>query len=149
MSRGVLELEIGKFVFRFPEDLRYSEAGIWARFEGRRVRIGLSDFAQQRNGDVTFAEPREPGTLVRAGDEVALVETIKVNFSVPSPVAGKIVEINGALEASPELVNQDPYKKGWIAVLELEENDAGRSALLTAESFLALAKSQAEGEASR
>jgi glycine cleavage system H protein len=149
VSGDILELRVDKFIFRFPEDLYYTEAGIWVRFEGRRARVGLSDFAQQRNGDVTFAEPKEPGTVVLAGDELAVVETIKVNFSVPSPVSGKLVAINGAVEASPELINQDPYDKGWLAVLELEEGDTTRSALLTAASFLALARSQAEAEASR
>jgi glycine cleavage system H protein len=149
VSGRILELRVDKFTFHFPEDLYYSEAGIWARFEGRRGRIGLSDFTQQRNGDVTFAEPKEPGTVVRAGEEAGVVETIKVNLSIPSPVAGKIVEVNGTLEASPELVNQDPYDKGWLAVVELEEGDAGRNALMTAASFLALARSQAEAEVAR
>lgn len=149
MSGRILELRVDKFIFHFPEDLYYSEAGIWARFEGRRVKIGLSDFTQQRNGDVTFAEPGEPGTVVRAGEEAGLVETIKVNLSIPSPVAGKIVEVNGALEGSPELVNQDPYDKGWLAVIELEKGEDGRDALMTAASFLALARSQAEAEVSR
>ena len=149
VSGRTLELNVGKFVFRFPGDLYYNEAGIWARFDGRRVRIGLSDFTQQRNGDVTFAEPKEPGTVVRAGEEAAVVETIKVNLSIPSPVAGKIVEVNGALEGSPELVNQDPYDKGWLAVIEPEKGEDGRDALMTAASFLALARSQAEAEVSR
>jgi glycine cleavage system H protein len=149
VSGRILELKVDKFIFHFPEDLYYSEAGIWARFEGRRVRIGLSDFTQQRNGDVTFAEPKETGAVVRAGDEVAVVETIKVNLSILSPVAGKIVEVNGALEASPELVNQDPYEKGWLAVVEPEEGDAGRNALRTAADYLTLVKAQAEAEVSR
>ncbi len=149
MSGHILELRVDKFIFRFPEDLYYSEAGVWARFEGRRARIGLSDFTQQRNGDVTFAEPREVGTVVRAGEEAAVVETIKVNLSIPSPVAGKIVEINGALEPSPELVNQDPYDKGWLAVLEIVDGEAGRNALMSAADYLALAKAQAEAEVSR
>jgi glycine cleavage system H protein len=146
VSGRILELRVDKFIFRFPEDLFYSEAGIWARFEGRRVRIGLSDFTQQRNGDVTFAEPKEPGTVVRAGEEVGVVETIKVNLSIPSPAAGKIVEVNGALGASPELVNQDPYGKGWLAVVELEAGEEGRNTVMSAASFLALAQSQTEAE---
>ncbi len=149
MSGRILELRVDKFIFHFPEDLHYSEAGIWARFEGRRVKIGLSDLTQQRNGDVTFAEPREPGTVVRAGEEAGIVETIKVNLSIPSPVAGTIVEVNEALEGSPELVNQDPYGEGWLAVVEVEKGGEGREALMTAASFLALARSQAEAEVLR
>jgi glycine cleavage system H protein len=145
----VLELAVDKFLFRFPADLYYSEAGIWVRFEGLRARIGLSDFTQQRNGDVAFAEPKEAGTGVRAGDEVAVVETIKVNLSIPSPVGGTVVEVNRDLETAPELVNQDPYGKGWLAVLEVEVDEAARGALKTAADYLALAKIQAEAEVRR
>jgi len=149
MEEKTLELAVDKFLFRFPADLYYSEAGIWAKFEGRRVRIGLSDFTQQRNGDVAFAEPKEEGTRVRAGDEIAVVETIKVNLSIPSPVGGTVVEVNRDLLTSPELVNQDPYGKGWLAVLEVENRDAAKGSLKSAEEFLALAKRQAEAEVLR
>ncbi len=145
----ILELAVDKFMFRFPADLHYSEAGIWVGFEGSRARIGLSDFTQQRNGDVAFAEPKEEGTRVRLGDEVAVVETIKVNLSIPSPVAGKVVEVNGELLTAPELVNQDPYGKGWLVVLEVEDGEAARGALKTAAGYLALAKVQAEAEVMR
>lgn len=149
MSDKTLELAVDKFLFRFPADLLYSDAGIWVRFEGPRARIGLSDFIQQRNGDVAFAEPKEEGTAVRTGDEVAIVETIKVNVSVPSPAAGKVVETNGDLLTAPELVNQDPYGKGWLAVLEVEDVTAAKAALKTATEYLALAKVQAEAEVLR
>jgi glycine cleavage system H protein len=148
-NEKVIELAVDKFLFRFPGGLRFSEAGIWARFEGKRVLIGLSDFTQQRNGDVTFVEPKETGTRVRPGDEAAVVETIKVNLSIPSPVAGKVVEVNRDLETSPELVNQDPYGRGWLAVLEVDDIDAARGALKTAADYMALAKVQAEGEVQR
>jgi glycine cleavage system H protein len=148
MSEAALELVVDKFSFRFPPDLLYSEDGLWVRFEGRHARIGLSDFAQQRSGDVTFAIPREVGAVVGIGDEAAVVETIKVNVSVLSPVAGRIIEKNPALEASPELVNLDPYGTGWLAVLEVEDAGAARRSLKTAGEYLALAKAQAETEVS-
>jgi glycine cleavage system H protein len=141
-----LELSIDKFVFRFPEDLLYSDAGIWGKFEGTRVRIGLSDFTQQRSGDMTFVEMKVEGTAVHAGDEVGVVETIKVNLSVPSPVGGTIIELNRALEESPEFVNQDPYDKGWLAVIQLADAAAARSALKTPSEYLALVRVQAEAE---
>lgn len=149
MSAEILELAVDKFLFRFPAGLRYSDAGVWVRFEGSRARIGLSDFTQQRNGDVAFAEPKAEGTPVRPGDEVAVVETIKVNLSVPSPLGGKVVETNGELSAAPELVNQDPYGKGWLAVLEADEIVAAGAGLKTAAEFLALARRQAEAEVLR
>jgi len=149
MSGTTLELAVDKFRFRFPSDLYYSEAGIWVKFEGRRARIGLSDFTQQRNGDVAFAEPKEEGTRVRFGDEVAVVETIKVNLSIPAPVGGEVVEVNGDLLSAPELVNQDPYGKGWLAVLEVEDDVTERRGLKTAAEYLALARAQAEAEVRR
>lgn len=149
MSDKILELAVDKFLFRFPADLFFNEAGVWVRFEGTRARIGLSDFTQQRNGDVAFAEPKEVGTMVKSGDEVAVVETIKVNISLPSPVAGKVVETNGDLLNSPELVNQDPYGKGWLAVLEVDDAGAASKTLKSAVEYMALAKVQAEAETLR
>ncbi len=149
MSAEILELVVDKFTFRFPADLSYRDAGIWVKFEGPRARLGLSDLTQQRNGDVAFAEPKAVGEVVAAGDEVAVVETIKVNLSVPSPVSGKVALINGDLAASPELVNQDPYGKGWLAVLDVADVAAAEVSLMTAAEFLAKAKVQAEAEVLR
>jgi len=149
MTSSVLELVVDKFRFRFPADLFYSETGVWVKFEGRRVRVGLSDFTQQRNGDVAFAEPKEPGARVPAGDEVAIIETIKVNLSIPSPITGKVVEINNDLLKAPELINQDPYGKGWLAVLEVEDEEGACRGLKTASEYLAIAKAQAEAEVRR
>ena len=145
MNRS-LELSVDKFIFRFPEDFLYSDAGVWAKFEGRRVRIGLSDFTQQRNGDVTFVEMKDEGTPVRAGDEVGVIETIKVNLSVPSPVGGTVVEVNRALEESPEFVNQDPYDKGWLVIIEVESGGAAIESLKPAAKYLELARAQADAE---
>jgi glycine cleavage system H protein len=149
MSAEILELAVDKFLFRFPSDLYYSEAGVWVGFEGQHARIGLSDYNQQRNGDVAFAEPKEVGTRVRTGEEVAIVETIKVNLSIPSPLGGKVVEVNGELLNSPELVNQAPYCKGCLSVLEVEDYEAARRGLKTAAEYLAMAKVQAEAEVLR
>ncbi len=149
MSDDAIELTVDKFTFRFPADRLYSDAGVWVRFEGNRARIGVSDLVQRKNGDVAFAEPKEEGTVVRAGDEVGVIETIKVNLSIPSPVPGTVVEVNPELLASPELVNQDPYGKGWLAVLEVEDAGAARTGLKTAEDYLVLARAEAEAEAIR
>jgi glycine cleavage system H protein len=150
MTALVLELAVDKFRFRFPADLFYSDSGVWVRFEGgRRARVGLSDFTQQRSGDVAFAEPKDPGSQVRAGEEVAIVETIKVNLSILSPISGSVVEINDELSTGPELINQDPYGKGWLAVLEVEADEVSRRDLKTALEYLAVAKAQAEAEVLR
>ncbi len=149
MGEKIMELSVDKFLFRFPSGLFYSAAGLWVSFEGRRVRIGLSDFIQQRSGDVAFAELKGAGTAVRAGEEMGLVETIKINLSLPSPVCGTIVEANPDLGSSPELINQDPYGRGWLAVMDVVDCEAARGSLKTAAEFLDLAKAQAEGEVTR
>ncbi len=114
-----LSLTVDKFTFRFPKDLSYSEAGLWIRREGNLLRLGMSDFAQQRNGDIAFANLTEPGTVLEVDDELATIETVKVNISLPSPLKGTVVEINPALAEAAELINQDPYGAGWMALIEL------------------------------
>ena len=115
------------------------------KLEGNRARLGLSDFAQQRSGDVAFANIKAVGTHLEWGDEFADIETVKVNVSFPSPVRGTIAETNPALEEA-ELINQDPYGKGWLAVVELADWEGDHPHLLDAEAYLALVKDQAEAE---
>ncbi len=141
-----LELTVDKFTFRFPKQLQYTEAGLWIRREGIRLRIGLSDFAQQRNGDIAFANLTEPGTVLEVDDELAIIETVKVNISLPSPVKGTIVEINPALAEAAELINQDPYGAGWMALIEPAEPNQPLTGVLDAHSYLNLARQQAETE---
>jgi glycine cleavage system H protein len=138
-----IRLTIDKFIFRFPKALRYSDAGIWVRREDRLLRLGLSDFIQQRSGDVAFATPAPEGTSLDAGDEIASIETVKVNLSLPSPIQGKIVEINPSLRESPEFINEDPYGVGWIAVVKPENPERDLRMLLTAEEYANLARQQA------
>lgn len=146
MSCEALELTVDKFRFSFPADLLYSDAGVWVKFEEKNARIGLSDFTQLRNGDVTFVEMKEEGTKVNAGDEIGVVETIKANLSVPSPVTGTVAAINVALETSPELVNQDPYGRGWLAVIQVADIDASRRRLKPAQDYLEDVRILAEAE---
>ena len=101
---------------------------------------------QQRSGDIAFAEVKPPGTLLAFGDEVAVIETIKVNLSLGSPVSGKIVEINPEMETAPEAINQDPYGKGWIAVLEAHDWEADQARLLDAQAYFAKIKAEGENE---
>ena len=125
-----LELTVDKFTFKIATDRLYSPEGMWAREEDGRVRVGLSDFFQQHNGDVAFAEITEEGTVLEVGDEIAVVETIKVDISLPSPVAGEVVEVNAAMEMEPEKINFDPYGEGWLALVEPREWEATRAGLM-------------------
>ena len=103
---------------QYPDDLKYAENHEWARLEGERVRMGISDYAQDALGDVVYVEIPEVGAEVSQGDAFAEVESTKSVSDVYAPVSGTIVEVNGALEDTPELVNTDPYGEGWFAVIE-------------------------------
>ena len=143
-----LETTIDKFIFRVATDRLYSAEGIWAlkEDEGDRVRLGVTDYRQQLNGDVAFAHLKPVGTNLAAGDEFAEVETIKATVSFPSPIAGTVLEVNDELDLTPEAVNQQPYGKGWLLVVEATDWPTDRMKLLDAESYLALMRSQAEEE---
>lgn len=141
-----LEITVDKFIFKVAKDYFYSGEGVWVRVEDGRVRIGLSDFLQQRSGDVAFAEVKPAGTVVKFGEEVAVIETIKVNISLTSPVSGKIIEVNPAMETAPETINQDPYGEGWLAVLEPVNWDADRKHLLDAQAYFTRIQVEAEEE---
>jgi glycine cleavage system H protein len=141
-----LETTVDKFTFKVATDRLYSAEGLWARPEGNRVRIGLSDFIQQHSGDVAFAEVKAVGTEVGFGDEVATVETIKVNISLVSPVTGKVIEINPAMSTAPEAINQDPFGAGWLVVVEATDWEADKIQLLDPQAYLAKMKRDAELE---
>jgi glycine cleavage system H protein len=146
---GFLETTVDKFIFRVAIDRLYSAEGVWALAEGDRIRIGMTDFLQQLNGDVAFAEVKPEGTAVATGDEVAAIETIKANVSVTSPVGGAVAEVNPAMELFPEAINQDPYGEGWLAVIEARDWPKDRDTLLDPQAYFELMKGQAEEEAKK
>jgi glycine cleavage system H protein len=141
---GFLETTVDKFTFKVATDRLYSSEGIWAKLEGNQVRIGLSDFVQQHSGDVAFVEVKAVGTEVEFGDEVATIETIKVNISLISPAGGKIIAVNPAMSATPEVINQDPFGTGWLAVIEATDWEAGKARLLDPQAYFAKMKQEAE-----
>ena len=144
-----LETSVDKFIFRVAADRFYNGVGVWAKVENGRVRIGLSDFVQQRSGDVAFAEIKPAGTALAFGDEVAVIETIKVNIAFTSPVTGKVVEVNPAMAEAPEAINQDPFGEGWLAVIEPTDWVADRARLLDPQAYFARMKTEAEEEAKK
>jgi glycine cleavage system H protein len=141
-----IKLTVDKFIFRFPRKRCYSPEGLWIMQENGSLRIGMSDFIQQRNGDIAFATVTASGTELNTGDEIAGIETVKVNFSIPAPMKGKIIEANALLQDSPELINQDPYGRGWLVVLQPENLERDCAPLMTAEAYSDLARQQAEVE---
>lgn len=143
-----LKTTVDKFTFKVATDRFYNDEGMWALVEeGGRARIGLSDFLQQRSGDVAFAEIKQEGTSLTAGDEIAIIETIKVNIELDSPLSGEVVEINPAMELEPEYINQDPYGSGWLAVIETVDWENESLKLHDPQAYFVLMKNQAEEEA--
>jgi len=138
-----LDFTIDKFTFRTATDRFYSDEGVWAKPENNYIRIGMSDYLQQRSGDVAFAEIKPVGTSVAFGDELAVIETIKVNISLMSPVSGRVVEINPMMETSPEVINQDPYGAGWLVVIEAAERIIDLKHLLDPQAYFARIKLEA------
>ncbi len=145
-----LETTIDKFTFKVARDRMYTRDGVWLlpseSPEFITVRIGLTDYLQQHSGDVAFANVKRVGTVLNANDEFAEIETIKVNVGLPSPLAGTIVEVNKQLEMYPELVNQDPYDKGWLVLVKPNDWNTARAGLLDADSYFDLMRTQIEAE---
>ena len=106
----------------YPEELKYTSEHEWAVVEqGDRVRVGITDFAQDALGDVVYVEVPEEGTEVKAGEPFGEVESTKSVSDIYSPVTGTVVERNTALSDSPELVNQEPYGQGWLVVIQMSD----------------------------
>jgi glycine cleavage system H protein len=114
----------------------YSAEGLWVLEEDGRLRLGLSDFFQQRHGDIAFAELFPAGTDLAIGDDIGDIETIKVDITVNSPVSGTMLETNPSLEMEPEIINQDPYGAGWLAVVDPDNWPLEKAGLLSPEAYL-------------
>ncbi|MFM8551362.1 MAG: glycine cleavage system protein GcvH [Nitrospiraceae bacterium] len=125
-----------------PNDLRYHEEHEWLRVQGKQATLGISNFAQDALGDIVFIDLPKSGSAVTAGQQIGEVESTKTTSSIYTPVSGTIVKINTDLKDHPEVVNADPYGKGWMAVIELSD-PAQADKLMTAaqyETFLASQK---------
>ena len=125
----------------FPEGLRYTKEHEWVAVDGGRARVGITDFAQDALGDVVFVQPPESGLAVSAMSSVAEVESTKSVSDIYAPVSGTVVEVNAALESTPELLNQDPYGDGWIFVIDMSD-PAQVDALLDANAYRRLVEEQ-------
>ncbi len=117
-----------------PDDLRYTEDHEWARLEDGRIRVGITDYAQDALGDVVFVQLPAPGTAVEAGASFGEVESTKSVSDVYAPVAGDVVECNDQLDDQPERLNQDPYGEGWICVIA-PADPAAYGTLMDAEAY--------------
>ena len=124
-----------------PTDLRFHKEHEWVRVEGQEATVGISDFAQDALGDVVFIEAPKVGMTVSADQEIGEVESTKATSTIYTPLSGKVLRVNDELQDHPELVNQDPYGKGWVVVLEMS-NPAEVEQLMTAEQYEEFLKTQ-------
>jgi glycine cleavage system H protein len=120
-----------------PDDLRYSTDHEWVRVDGDRLRVGITDYAQDALGDVVFVKLPEVGDVLDQGGTAGEVESTKSVSEVYAPVAGTVVEVNTELDQTPERLNDDPYGEGWIFVVQPSAPDA-TSALLDAAAYRAI-----------
>lgn len=105
-----------------PAELKYSEEHEWVKTEGEKVRIGITDFAQSELGDIVFVELPEVGDEIEADEPFGSVESVKTVSELYAPISGKVVEINEELDDSPEFVNESPYEKAWMIVVEPKDS---------------------------
>lgn len=104
-----------------PSDLRYHEEHEWIRVNGTQATLGISEFAQDALGDIVFVDLPKVGSVIKAGQQIGEVESTKTTSSIYSPVSGTVAQVNADLKDHPEVVNTDPYGKGWMAVITLSE----------------------------
>jgi glycine cleavage system H protein len=117
-----------------PQELRYTKSHEWVRVEGGTARVGITDYAQKKLGDVVYVELPEVGKKLKKGEVAVTVESVKAAESVYAPVSGEVVEVNEELVSTPGAINQDPYGNGWLFVLKVENEDE-LSELLDAEAY--------------
>lgn len=116
MSDIVVKVKGKEYVVK--TDRRYTETDEWAKLEGDLVVVGITDYAQKELKDIVAVELPHVGRVVKKGEEVGMIDSVKATSPYYAPVSGKIVEVNKELEGSPELLNKDPYGRGWIIKIE-------------------------------
>jgi glycine cleavage system H protein len=119
-----------------PEELQYTRSHEWVRTEGDTATIGITDHAQDELGDIVFIELPEQGATLEAGDSFGTVESVKAVSDLYTPVGGEVVEVNEALDSSPEKINDDPYGEGWIVKLRVSDEGADLLSASDYEQFL-------------
>ena len=135
MSSDFLETTRDKFSFRVKTSYLYHPDECWVKDDGGLVTVGVTDFFQRTVGDMIYIDLLEIGTKVALGDEAGMIETIKVNVTVISPISGTIKEVNGGLKDNPQWVNSDPYGAGWLYKITPDDWEADQKGLLEARAY--------------
>ncbi|MGH7227749.1 MAG: glycine cleavage system protein GcvH [Nitrospiraceae bacterium] len=124
-----------------PTNLRYYKDHEWVRVEGKQATVGISNFAQDALGDIVFIELPKVGATVTAGQQIGEIESTKTTSTLYTPVSGTVVKVNKDLKDHPEVVNSDPYGKGWMSIIELSD-PAQVETLMTAAQYEAFLSTQ-------
>jgi len=140
---------VDKFVFSVKMGRLYAENEAWVKLENGCVRVGLTDFFQRRVGDVIYIDFPEVGIKVNRSEEIAQLESIKAVSSITSPLEGTIVEVNQSLNNNPEMINEDPYGRGWLVLVYPFNFNKILDQLLTAERYFELMKVKLANEMKR
>ncbi|HKO31219.1 MAG TPA: glycine cleavage system protein GcvH, partial [Nitrospiraceae bacterium] len=127
-----------------PKDLRYHKEHEWVRVNGTQATLGISHFAQDALGDIVFIDMPKLAAVVKAGQQIGEVESTKTTSTIYTPVSGTISKVNADLKDHPEVVNSDPYGKGWMVVIDLSSVSEVEK-LMTAEQYEAFLASQKKG----
>ena len=117
-----------------PDDLRYTKDHEWVRLEGSRIRMGITDYAQDALGDIVFVQLPEVGTTLNEGQSLSEVESTKSVSDIYAPLTGAVAEVNGDLVDAPQRINEDPYGDGWICIIE-PDDPASYHSLLDADGY--------------
>jgi glycine cleavage system H protein len=106
----------------YPDDIKYHKEHTWVKVSGDKATLGITFYAQESLGDIVYVDMPELESVVEAGTELTQIESTKATSSVISPVSGTVIEFNEELTESPEIINEDPYSKGWIAIIEIDDD---------------------------
>jgi len=139
--------KLGRRVNVYPGDLYYSESHQWVRVDERVATVGITNYAQDRLGDVVYVELPQPDEETRRGEPLGSVESVKAVADVNSPVTGRVVEVNMALDDAPEKINESPYDEGWLAKIELSDPAEIRS-LMSAQQYVLFLQQLSENQGS-
>jgi glycine cleavage system H protein len=144
-----LEATYDKFTFQVRTGMRYSRDDVWGRMDESRITVGVADFLQRRSGDVALVELPAVGDSLVAGEPCCTIETIKAAADIASPISGVVVAVNAELETRPELINSEPYGRGWLFQIEPADPETFEAGLMDAQAYFDWMVSRLEEEAGR
>ena len=140
------EYTYDKFIFKVKNEIYYHKDGCWVEKTGNIATVGVTDFFQTLNGDVASVSLFAVGIKIKQGDPLGDIETMKVSFELTSPVSGEIIELNKNLDSSPELINLDPYNKGWLLRVSLKDFEKDKANLMDSKSYFDFMKIKVDEE---